>query len=99
MRKKFLSFLALACAAVCASSMAACDNADRSKQLGKPVEFEIGQTENLDAFRWKAEAFASSFAAETYAAYHETDNFTVSPISVYSALALAAECAAGDTQK
>lgn len=78
--------------------MAACGNDDGSKQLGEPVEFEIGQTENLAAFRSKAEAFAASFAAETYASYEKADNFTVSPISVYSALALAAECASGDTR-
>ncbi|MDE6411076.1 MAG: hypothetical protein K2L02_00870 [Clostridia bacterium] len=98
MKKKVLSFAALACAAVCACSMAACGDGDRSNQLGKPVEFEYGQPENLPAFRWKADAFASSFAAETYAAYGKADNFTVSPISVYSALALAAECASGDTR-
>lgn len=106
MKKKVLSFVALACAAVCACSMVACgeddgsnqDNADRSNQLGKPVEFESGQIENLSAFRWKTDAFAASFAAETYAAYGKADNFTVSPISVYSALALAAECASGDTR-
>ncbi|MBD5636570.1 MAG: serpin family protein [Clostridia bacterium] len=98
MNRKVLSFAALACAAVCAASMAACGDGGKSKQLGKPVEFEDGQIENLAAFQWKADAFAASFAAETYAAYHETDNFTVSPISVYSALALAAECAAGETR-
>ncbi len=98
MRKKFLSFVALACAAACACSMAACGDQGRSKQLGTPVEFEEGKPENLAAFQWKADAFAASYAAKTYAAYGEADNFTVSPISVYSALALAAECTSGDTR-
>ena len=98
MKGKFLSFAALACAAVCACSMTACEDAGRSNQLGKPVEFESGVPENLSAFMWKADAFASSFAAESYAAYGQEDNFTVSPVSVYSALALAAECASGDTR-
>lgn len=98
MRKRFVSFAALACAAVCAFSMTACEDRDRSRQLGKPVEFKAGEIENLSAFAWKADAFASSFAAEIYAAGGQTDNFCVSPVSVYSALALAAECAAGETR-
>lgn len=98
MKRRVLSVAALACAAVCACSMVACGDADNSNQLGKPVEFEIGQIENLDAFRSKAEAFASSFATQAYATCDKADNFTVSPISVYSALALAAECASGDTR-
>ncbi len=98
MRKKFLSLAALACAAVCACSMTACEDVGKCKQLGTPVAFEVGEPENLAAFQSKAEAFAASFAEKTYAAYGKTDNFTVSPISVYSALALAAECASGDTR-
>lgn len=78
--------------------MTACEDAGRSRQLGVPVEFESGQPENLAAFRSKADVFASSFAAQAYASYEGTENFTVSPISVYSALALAAECAAGETR-
>lgn len=100
MKRKFFSFAALGLAAVCAVSMAACGKTDegRSHQLGKPVEFKAGESDNLSAFRSKADAFASSFAAETYAAGDKTENFTVSPVSVYSALALAAECAAGETR-
>lgn len=100
MKKKFSAFAALGLAAVCACSMAACGKTDegRSHQLGKPVEFKAGESDNLSAFRSKADAFASSFAAETYAAGDKTENFTVSPVSVYSALALAAECAAGETR-
>ncbi len=95
MKKRFSAFVALGFVAVCVFSMAACEDRGRSHQLGKPVEFKAGEPDNLSAFRSKADAFASSFAAETYC---ETDNFTVSPISVYSALALAAECAAGETR-
>ncbi len=98
MKGKIQTFIALACAAVCAFGMTACDDAGKSTQLGKPVEFESGVPENISAFRSKADAFASSFAAETYAAYGKEENFTVSPVSVYSALALAAECAFGETR-
>ena len=49
------------------------------------------------ALRDAAKSFAAKFAAE--AVKDATDNIAVAPISVYFALGLAAECAAGETRE
>ncbi|MDE6618366.1 MAG: hypothetical protein K2K13_05025 [Clostridiales bacterium] len=74
-----------------------------SALLGAPkavesVEYSALTTDGYKAFKQSVEAFAADFAAYTYEAYKGQDNFAVSPISVYMALALASECAAGDTR-
>lgn len=109
MKKKLTAIAALACAAVCVFPVTACgkegepEKANISGQLGAPaavtpLEYSEYTKESFMAFKGKVEEFAASFAAETYAAHDKKDNFTVSPVSVYSALSLAAECAAGDTR-
>ncbi|MDE6058552.1 MAG: hypothetical protein K2G44_00705 [Clostridia bacterium] len=108
MKGKFKAFAALACAAVCAVSMTACGgaggtDAGKSEQLGKPAEVtSLGYgdrtKESFVAFKGKVEEFAATFADRAYKAREEKDNFTVSPVSVYSALSLAAECASGETR-
>lgn len=54
--------------------------------------------ENLIAFRQKAETFAAEFSANVYAEQTKKTNYTVSPVSVFMALSLAAECAEGETR-
>lgn len=78
--------------------------AGQSSLLGKPkaverVDYSALNTDGYKAFKSEVENFASHFAAYAYEDYYKQDNFTVSPISVYMALALASECAAGDTRQ
>lgn len=75
-----------------------------AKLLGAPkavedVHYSTYYTDEYKAFQRSVERFAADFAACSYADYKKQDNFTVSPISVYMALALSAECAANDTRK
>ena len=109
--KYFKPFAALACSAVFALSFSACavvgDNPQvegKSTQLGNPkavtsISYEEQTSDSFTQFKDKVEQFASSFAAYAYAAREYEDNFAVSPISVYMALSLAAECADGKTQE
>ncbi|MDE6293809.1 MAG: hypothetical protein K2L88_04220 [Clostridiales bacterium] len=106
MKAKFKSISALICAVICALSFTACSGnelAGESTLLGAPknverVEYSALITDEYKAFKNSVETFAADFAAYSYADYKKQDNFTVSPISVYMALSLAAECAAGDTR-
>lgn len=71
--------------------------------LGAPkavekVDYSALKTDEYKAFQNSVEAFAADFAEYSYADYKKEDNFAVSPISVYMALALSAECAADDTR-
>ena len=72
-------------------------------ELGKPDEakplgYSDRRTEAFTAFKEKTESFAARFAANVYADYEDSKNFAVSPVSVFMALSLAAECAGGDTR-
>ncbi|MDE6302624.1 MAG: hypothetical protein K2M36_03440 [Clostridia bacterium] len=103
MKTKFKIVAAIICIAICVLSLTACNNAGKSTLLGAPNDFEeVGfselSNENYKTFRNSVEAFAADFAAYSYADYKKQDNFAVSPISVYMALSLAAQCASGDTR-
>ncbi len=94
-------FAAAACAALCAFSLTAC-NAGKSTLLGEPqktapVSWEQITSDGFGQFKAKAERFAADFASYAYAD-KTGDNIAVSPVSVYMALSLAAECADGDTR-
>ena len=73
-----------------------------SNQLGKPpvvkaLSYAERQKASYDDLKASAELFASQFAA----AVHRDEkgkNFAVSPMSVYMALAMCAECTAGETR-
>lgn len=91
----------LSCAAAGVITLSACNFG--STLLGKPqkvVPASHGEliADEFVAFTQKEETFAAKLAACTYENYDGGENFTVSPISVYTALSLAAECAAGDTR-
>lgn len=80
----------------------ACENAGESQLLGEPAKpqtftYEESRTQGFNSLNAAAGDFAADFAAEAYASYSGKENFAVSPVSVFSALALAAECAEGDT--
>ncbi|MDE5942603.1 MAG: hypothetical protein K2H30_00140 [Clostridia bacterium] len=105
MKIKFKMLATCACTALCALSFTACGKGTEGKStlLGKPetttpVSYEQFNSENYLNFKAAAENFAATFAEYTYADYDKADNFAVSPVSVYMALSLAAECAAGETR-
>ena len=102
MKTKLRSIVALACASVCALSFTAC-SAGRSKLLGAPkavesLDYETLVSDGYKSFENSVKNFAAEFAGYAYADYKKQQNFAVSPISVYMALSLAAECASGDTR-
>lgn len=107
MKKLIFRLSAVACTAVCAISLCACNHkkeeAGESVNLGKPAVAtritDEERTASFKAFTDKTEDFASAFAEYAYTAYGGSDNFAVSPASVYMALSLAAECANGGTRE
>lgn len=107
MKKTFKIFAVFICAIMTILSLAACEqnqSVDAYTLLGNPktverVEYSELYAEGYKAFKQSVESFASDFAAYSYDAYDKQDNFAVSPISVYMALALSAECANGDTRQ
>lgn len=107
MKAKFRIFAALICTVICLLSFTACSDsglAGKSTLLGKPktvenVEHSALFTDEYKTFKKSVETFAADFAASSYSVYKKEDNFAVSPISVYMALALSAECSAGDTRQ
>lgn len=102
MNAKFRTFAAIACTAVCAMTLPAC-SLGKSTQLGKPKEatslsYQETQDEGFIAFRDKVEEFSCRLAPSVYETYNKDGNFAVSPVSVYMALSLAAECSNGETR-
>ncbi len=108
MKKK--QFFATMLSAFCVLSASSCsfietiENAtDSSKTLCSPasvtrLSYQDRQREDYLSFKQKANTFAAKFAPSAYRAYDEPDNFVVSPVSVFLALGMAAECADGNTQ-
>ncbi len=100
--------VALLLAGLCASSVllsSSCSLLAKSTLLATPAAAEefsrrdqLKDTEFL-AFKEKYEDFAASFSEATYEAFQNGKNFVVSPLSVYMALALVAECSAGETRE
>lgn len=109
MKTKFKIAAAIICAVISVLSITACDNnspnvVEKSTLLGEPkaverVNYAALNEEDYKVFTKSVEAFAADFAAYSYADYKKQNNFAVSPISVYMALALSAECAAGKTRQ
>lgn len=75
----------------------------RSTLLGEAavpekLSYEEINSENYRNINTDAKNFATLFTETAYLSYDKKDNFAVSPIAVYAALALAARCAEGDTR-
>ncbi len=93
-------FRLIAATLTLALAMTACGGLSNATALGVPKDveplayFEAAKTD--PTIRDAARAFAATFSAE--AVKGETGNAAVSPISVYFALGLAAQCAAGETR-
>lgn len=102
--KKFIKCAgALVSAGICAASLTACNNNGKSTLLGSPAEatrldYTQQQEEGFKNLLEATDVFAAELASAAYADYEEGNNFAVSPISVYMALSLAAECAGGETR-
>lgn len=81
-----------------------CGCAGRADRLGAPdgtpeaLSHGERESDDLAALRAGADAFAARFAAAAYAEQAGEGTLAVSPLSVYMALALEAEAAAGETQ-
>ena len=57
------------------------------------------QDEGYKTFLLKVQSFSAHLTAEMTEKYGKDDNFVISPISVYMGLALACECAVGETRE
>ena len=57
------------------------------------------QDEEYKAFIAKIQAFSARLTAEMVNKHGQSENFAISPISVYMALSLACECAVGETRQ
>lgn len=103
-RNVLTKFCIAACMAACVFTAACTDSANNiNENPSQGTENTVTGREDfkngLEKLRYKADAFGSQFAAKAYMDYDKDDNFVVSPVSVFSALSLAAECAAGDTRE
>lgn len=65
----------------------------------KELTSEIRNSDEYKAFLQKLETFSAHLTAEMTQKYGKDDNFVISPISIYMGLALAIECATGDTRQ
>lgn len=89
--------------ALAAVSLTSCNLKGNANLLGKPSALSSSTCieyvpEYLQAFNAAVNDFSFRFSENVYDRYDGIDNFTVSPISVFSALATAAECANGKTR-
>lgn len=107
MRKFLKGFLAISCATVSVFGLSACgsekDETFGAVSLGTPLKATSLDYKERNEYKYEdinksAEKFAADFASLAYSKYDKQDNFAVSPISVYMALSLAAQCSAGETQ-
>ena len=62
------------------------------------VSYSDHRREGYQEFLDKLDRFAAKLSHEVYSDAENSDNFVISPISVYMALALATECADGETR-
>ena len=103
MKKGVFLSVAVLLTAIFVFSLTGCKNNIKGNLLAAPAEssefgYSDAREEGFIAMNASAEAFASKFAYEAYSAYEGEGNFAVSPVSVYMALALAAESADGNTR-
>lgn len=99
--KKIIQLATAGALALTLTAAAACGGLSNATALGKPKEVEplgyYDASETDATLRDAAKEFAAKFSAE--AVKGQTDNVAVSPVSVYMALGLAAECASGGTRE
>ena len=61
------------------------------------LSYDERQSKELESLSAAANAFAAEFSCAAYARYG-SENMAVAPVSVYTTMALAAQCASGDTR-
>ena len=103
MKKGLILTVAVLLTAVFVFSLTGCKSNIKGNLLASPAEssafgYADAKDEGFISMNASAEAFASKFAYEAYSAYEGEGNFAVSPVSVYMALALAAESSNGNTR-
>ena len=104
MKKIRMQCLTVGLGCLLAVSAGSCSSTSASsKLLVAPAKAETllyaeRMQESFCAFRNTVREFSAEFAAAAYEQQTTNENFVVSPVSVYMALALAAECSAGETQ-
>ena len=60
---------------------------------------DVIKSEEYRAFSEKLESFSSKISADIYKKYGASNNFCISPVSIYMSLAVAAECSTGETRQ
>lgn len=110
MKKAVIPFVSIfAAASVFCLSACGTDNSNlsgaetNSNLLGSAAKttslpYNERKDSGLLAMTSSANSFAYDFSEQTYSALGGSDNFAVSPVSVYMALSVAAECAAEQTR-
>lgn len=100
LKKAVAAICIVACAATAGASFAACSGGKGSSvQLGKPAQkATYAYTDYNDADYGAVIDGLQNFSAKFSAAAIKDGNFAVSPLSVYCALAMIAECSAGTTR-
>ena len=98
--KKILSLVLILTMCLAFSSCAA--NPDRYALAHAAKKMEVkhadARQEGYEDFIDKLDAFAAKLTYEVYADSDKQSNICISPVSVYMALALATECANGETR-
>lgn len=110
MKRKFKKCIPCILAAISVINLSACNWIQNVFAPGKCTTLATAATaeelhyneqneENYQAFRAKTNDFSAAFSSAAYEAYEKDGNFTVSPISLFMALSLTAECSLGVTQE
>ena len=103
MKRKLRIAAVFLCAALCATALCSCavrpGKCTLLQEAASAREFtaDMSEEENFIRIADSANHFAAAFAEATLRG--ENDNLAVSPVSVYMALALAAECADNETRQ
>lgn len=103
MKKTFKIIALTVCLVISVTFLSACNLTGNCTLISAPAEGLPLTQEELSADGYKslkdgAKEFSYSFSQKVTESFTASGNFAVSPISVYSALALAAECADGETR-
>lgn len=101
--KKLKSTIALIAACVLTASFTACANGNASLLVAPAAAAELDYQERREAsfqsYLEKVEDFAEVFSPAAYSALENKENYVSSPISVYLALSLLAECTGSETRQ
>ena len=103
MKKLLKTLCVVAGGAFALSCMAACADTGKKTVLAMPAAYEQfdydeSQEPAYKAVQAAANSFAAQFTQQVYALRGDDSNFSLSPVSVYMALALASQCAGGDAR-